>query len=339
MPSQTPARPAATAASRRRSVEQRPRETEADPDERGEREHEQRHRPDELSGHLPEVRQHRAEPELDLAGGISGLEDAAVHDVVEPGHERAEGHDARAPPGERLPRDPGPSGDEGHGDGRDQQGDDIGVADERRALEREEREQADDGAAACGRVRCEQRPEQPAEAGRDERGVRERGHRRAPGEDEGGARRAVEDDGPRAAEPAEPASRARIEAGAAQGAVEERCEPQHVEELEGEGEERIARVLLADPASVGELCPLRDLADLPRERLVLRRRERQMAVGEGDDRGAIREVVRLEQLRRPCEHGDAEAGERGEGDDEIEVLDPLHVSIEHPRGEPTVSRR
>jgi hypothetical protein len=68
-----------------------------------------------------------------------------------------------------------------------------------------------------------------------------------------------------------------------------------------------------------------------------------MAVGEGGDRGAVREIVRLEQLRRAREDCGTEAAEGGESHEDVDAPDPLqgpdrlHGAIEPPCGEAALS--
>ena len=293
-----------------------------DPGRGGEAEHEHRHGSQQLAGHGLQVRQDRREREGDLAGRVARREGRAVDEPVEGEQTGREERDRGQPDEQRAARHGGRpvQGDDG-GDG-DGQLDHVGVAHGHGAVDGEEAEQADDQAAPRARVAGEHRPEQAPRAGRDQRGVAERRHGRAPGKDERGARGAVERHAPDAPPATQPAPGADEQPGAGERAEKERRDPQDAEQVEDDGEERIARVLLADPEARGEAGPLRDALAAARgepavERLVLGRGQGEMAVREGHDRGAIRVVVGFEHLRALRQHDGAEDGEDEHGDDDL----------------------
>jgi hypothetical protein len=182
----------------------------------------------------------------------------AEYEVVEDRQAGAECGDGAQPPGERgrwyLPQAPGHY----YRYGGAAEHHDVGVAGEGRGLQRYEPGQACPGAPPHRRLGGQDRPQQRAGAGRDQRGVGERRHIVPPGEQQRRARGAEQADGGTAAEAAQPAAGAEEQAQAAERAVEQRRQPDDIECLEQRGQEWVTRVFLADPPSAGQLHPLRN---------------------------------------------------------------------------------
>ena len=198
---------------------------------------------------------------------------------------------------------------------------DTGVADQsdldgRSGLQRDKARQPNPGPALRGRLGGEQRPQQRSGARCDQRRIGEGRHVVTPGELDRRAGGAVQADGGRAAEYAEPAPGAEVQAEAGQRGEEERGQPDHPERLERHGEVRVTRILFTDPPSSSELHPLDRAAPrfdeirlgchLLGERLCLRSRQgEEVPVGHRHNRRPVGNVVGLGQVRRGPQHHNA----------------------------------
>ena len=113
----------------------------------------------------------------------------------------------------------------------------------------------------------------------------------------------------------------------ASAAVEEGRQPEGADHVEGHGQERVARVLLAHPPAVGQVDPLGDgraaVAQEAGERVVLGGGEQHVPLAERHDRGLVGVVVRLEHRRGLREHEGAQGGEAGGGHGD---LGPPHAA-------------